>query len=345
MRGTRVLLAGAGGMGRRHLRNLLALGVEDVALLRSQPEPLEELPDLPVFTDTERALATAPDLAVLATPAPVRLEMALAAARVGCHLFLEKPVAAGRDGLRELEAEVERRHLVAAVGYDLRLEPGLQRVRDLLEAGKLGAPLALQAQVGQYLPDWRPTRDYRRGITARRELGGGVILELSHELDYARWLLGPVEAVSCLTARVGPLEMNAENLATIQLRFADGALGSIHLDCLQRTPSRTCRIICENGTVLWDHNARSVRWFEAGGAGGRSASDDGWDRFEYPDHRREERFLEEMRRTLAALSGAGGPPAGLVDGRRALELALAAHESARTGAVVRVDEPSGGEAA
>ncbi|MFP3939040.1 MAG: Gfo/Idh/MocA family protein [Thermoanaerobaculia bacterium] len=334
MRRLRVLVAGLGTMGRRHLRSLLNLGVGDVALLRSRPEPPEDHPDLPVYTSVQEALARRPDLVVVATPASRHLEVALPAARAGCHLFIEKPLAAGEAGLEELCSEAGKRRLVVAVGYDLRLEPGLLHIRKLLRGGTLGAPLALQAQVGQYLPDWRPGRDYRRTVTARRDLGGGVILELSHELDYARWLMGPVHAVSCLAARVGRLETDVETLAMIQLELAGGALGSIQLDCLQRAPSRTCRIVCEQGTILWDHNARSVRWFEADSNAGR------WQRFDYPGHLRETRFLEELRRTLDALSGKSEPAANLADGRRTLELALAAAASARTRAMIPLPETS-----
>ncbi len=322
-------------MGRRHLRNLVDLGVDDLAVLRTRPEAPEGFPSLPVFTDAEEALAWHPDLVVIATPASHHLDLALLAARAGCHLFLEKPLAVRNEGVQELCAEVGRRRLVAAVGYDLRLEPGLVRVRELIAGKTLGAPLALQAQVGQYLPDWRPGTDYRQGVTARRELGGGVILELSHELDTARWLMGPVTAVSCLAARVGPLEMDAENLAMIQLAFAGGALASLQLDCLQRVPGRSCRVVCERGTVLWDHHARSVRWFEADASR--------WHHFDYPEHRREERFREEMHRTLLAVAGDGSPPVSLAEGRRTLDVALAALESARTGERVRVAEPAGGE--
>lgn len=344
MSGPRVLVAGLGSMGRRHLRNLLALGVEDVLLLRSTPHPPEGHSDLPIFTDVEAALEAGPDLVVISTPPAHHLEVALPAARAGCHLFIEKPLSAQRDGVDELCATAEDRRLVVAVGYDLRLEPGLQHVRKLLAGGSLGEPLALQTQVGQHLPDWRPDQDYRSGITARRELGGGVLLELSHELDYAAWLLGPVRNVSCLAARLGSLEMGTENLALVHLEFAGGALASIQLDCLDRVPSRTCRVVCERGTVLWDYHDRSVRWFEAAsdGIGGPGAGR--WDRFDYPDHRREERFREEMRRTLNAVTGLGQPPAGLEDGRRALELALAAAGSARTGVVVPVPGPAAREA-
>jgi predicted dehydrogenase len=348
-----VVVAGLGGMGRRRLDALLALGVAEIVLLRSAaspaaaapPYPVElpvDLPaELPVVTSLEAALAAfpggAPDAVFVCTPASRHLAVALPAARAGCHLFLEKPLAAGREGVAELLDEVERRRLVTMVGFDLRFEPGLIRARELLDRGAIGPLRSLRCEVGQHLADWRPGRDYRETVSARSALGGGVILELCHELDLALWLAGPAAAVSCRAVRVGPLEMDAENLAEIVLDLEGGGLASIHLDCLARAPARTLRLTGDGGTILWDYYAKSVAWWSPGpGAGGGD-----WQRFDYPEHRREERFRREVEVFLGALGGrAGGerPPVDARGGAAVLELALAAKESARRGAVVPLAE-------
>ncbi|HUP43556.1 MAG TPA: Gfo/Idh/MocA family oxidoreductase, partial [Thermoanaerobaculia bacterium] len=214
MSGPRVVVAGLGGMGRRRLAALRALGVAEIVLLRSaggpaaaaSPYPVELPAELPVVTSLEAALAAfpggAPDAVFVCTPASRHLAVALPAARAGCHLFLEKPLAAGREGVAALLDEVERRRLVTMVGFDLRFEPGLVRARELLDRGAVGPLRSLRSEVGQHLADWRPGRDYRETVSARSELGGGVILELCHELDLALWLAGPAAAVSCRAVRV-----------------------------------------------------------------------------------------------------------------------------------------------
>jgi predicted dehydrogenase len=350
--GPRVVVAGLGAMGRRRLAALLELGVEEIVLLRSPGRAGPAAPsadpalaadpaaELPVATDLDAALAAfpggPPDALFVCVPATHHLALALPAARAGCHLFLEKPLAAAREGVAELVDEVERRRLVAMVGFDLRFEPGLLRVRELLDRGAVGSLRALRAHVGQYLPDWRPGRDYRETVTARSALGGGVLHELCHELDLALWLAGPAVAVSCRTARIGPLEMDAENLAEIVLDLPGGGLASIHLDCLDRAASRTLRLIGDDGTILWDHHARSVAWWSTGAG----ASSGAWQRFDYPGHRREERFRREVELFLEALRDGGAaaarPPVDARGGAAVLELVLAAAESARRGTVVRV---------
>ena len=327
--GVRVLIAGLGSIGRRHLRNLRRLGVADILLYRSRPEPLDEAPELPVFDDLSRALAARPTVVVVTNPTARHLRVAAPAAEAGCHLFIEKPLSDSWSGVEDLLATIRRRRLIALVGFDLRFEPGLRRIKALLTAGAIGRVTAIQAQVGQYLPDWHPWEDYRHGVSARMETGGGVILDLIHELDYVGWLLGPVSSMACFADRVSSLEIETEDTAAMLLRFEGGAIGTVHLDYVQRAPSRTCRIIGEEGLILWDHLARRVRWYEAGR--------DAWEEFSYEGHSRDDRFLDEARHLLACLEGRERPEADAEAGGRALRMAMAAKESASTGRTCRVD--------
>jgi predicted dehydrogenase len=319
----RVLVAGLGSIGRRHLRNLMRLGVDDLVLYRTRPEPVDEAPGLPVVTDLARALDMRPDLVVVSNPTAFHLDVALPAAEAGCHLFIEKPLSHTWDRVPELLEAVDRGGLVSLTGFDLRFDRGLLRVRDLLAEGRIGRVLSVQVQVGEYLPDWHPWEDYRRGVSARVESGGGVILDLIHELDYVTWLLGPVRTVACFADRVSNLEIETEDTAAMLLRFESGAIGTVHLDYLQRAPSRTSRFIGEDGVIVWDYFTRTVRWYEAGV--GR------WFDFAYADQDRDDRFLDEMRHLLDCLAGRARPSADAAAGARVLALALAAKESARTG--------------
>jgi predicted dehydrogenase len=316
----RVLIAGLGSIGRRHLRNLRQLGVADILLYRTRPEPLEEAPELPVFTDLDRALAAGPELVIVSNPNANHLQVALPAAEAGCDLFIEKPLSHSREGVEQLLAVVRRRQLVTLVGFDLRFEPGLRKVRALLAEGAIGRVVAIQAQVGQYLPDWHPWEDYRKSGSARKESGGGVILDLIHELDYLTWLNGDVSEVACMADTVSSLEIETEDVAGMLLRFANGAIGTLHLDYVQRAPSRTCRVIGEEGTICWDYFTREVRWYTA-----RTGE---WEAFQYADHERNDRFLEEMRHLLACHGRSEQPVVDVVEGSKVLRLALAAKEAA-----------------
>lgn len=326
---SRILIAGLGSIGRRHLRNLACMGEHEIVLYRTHPIPVDEGPDLPIYTELSQALSTRPDLVIVSTPTAHHLSVALPAARAGCHLFIEKPLSHSWDGVNELVKEIQGRGLFSLMGFDLRFDPGLCKVKELLEEGLIGRVISIQAQVGQYLPDWHPWEDYRKGVSASPEMGGGVILDLIHELDYVTWLLGPVSELACFAGHVSHLEIRTEDTAAILLQFESGAIGTVHLDYLQRTPSRTCRIIGEEGTILWDYHAQQARWYKAG--------KDEWEEFAYPDRQRNDRFLSEMKHVLACLAGQDRPRADVTVGRQVLRLALAAKESALTGQRSRIN--------
>lgn len=319
----RILISGLGSIGRRHLANLRRLGVRDILLHRRVLEPLSDAPELPVFTDLTQALALRPDVVIVSNPTAYHMEVAIPAARSGCNLFIEKPLSHSWQGVKLLLSLVEELKLITLMGFDLRFEPGLCKMKSLLEQECIGTVAAIQAQVGQYLPDWHPWEDYRKGVSASREMGGGVILDLIHELDYVSWLIGPASRVSCLAAKVSSLEIETEDTAAMLLQFENGAIGTVHLDYIQRIPSRTCRIIGEKGTILWDAYAKQVSW--------READKNGWQEFKYGDHDRNDRFLAEMKHLVACVNKEESPKTDAVTGGRVLKIALAAKESALTG--------------
>jgi predicted dehydrogenase len=212
------------------------------------------------------------------------------------------------------------------VGFDLRFDPGLRQVRALLAEGVIGRVVAVQAQVGQYLPDWHPWEDYRTGGSARRDAGGGVILDLIHELDYVTWLNGAVTEVACMGDTVSSLEIETEDVAALLLRFANGSIGTLHLDYVQRSPSRTCRVIGEEGTICWDYFGREVRWHTV-----RTGK---WEQFQYAKHDRNDRFREEMAHLLDCHARKERPVVDAIEGSKVLRLALAAKEAAVRGCSV-----------
>lgn len=326
---TRVLIAGAGSIGRRHLQNLREVGVQDIYLYRTRDQPLKEAPELPVFTDLKQALESNPKAVIVSNPTAFHMEIALAAARAGCHLFIEKPLAHSWDGVEELLSLVREKRLVAMVGFDLRFDPGLCRIKRLIEQKQIGPFNAIHAQVGQYLPDWRAGEDYRGGMSARIAAGGGVILDLIHELDYTSWLFGPVDRVACFADKLSSLEIETEDTASILLKFQSGAIGTVSLDYVQRCASRTCRIIGELGTILWDYHGQKVAWYQD--------NNKSWEEFDYSGFERNERFLAEMRHFLACLNGEETPKVDLAAGISVLKVALAAKRSASTGTVCGID--------
>jgi len=240
------LIAGSGSIGRRHIRNLLALGEKDIILYRTHQSTLpdDELASFNSETDLGKALDLKPDAVIISNPTSAHMAVALPAAEMGCHLFIEKPVSNNLEGMEQLRQNVTRNGNKIFIGFQFRFHPVLMQIKDLLESSRIGRPLSAKVNWGEYLPGWHPYEDYRQAYSARNELGGGVVLTLCHPFDYLRWLIGEVEGVSGKVAKISDLEMSVEDNADVILSFENGCVGTVHLDYYQRPPT------AKSGTLL-----------------------------------------------------------------------------------------------
>jgi predicted dehydrogenase len=238
----RIAVVGLGAAGRRHARILRELGHDVVAVRRFPGEgEVASLDD-----------AGGIDAVVVATPTAAHREPLLWAVERGVHAYVEKPLAEASTGLSELLDRADERGIVVATGYNLRFHPALETVAAAIRDGAIGRLLSQRLEAGQYLPDWHPEEDYRASYAARRELGGGALLTLSHELDLALWIAGDVVDVHGTTASVSALEIDVDDVAEVVLRHARGAVSSVHLDLLDRSYNRRGRWVGEHGTIAWE---------------------------------------------------------------------------------------------
>lgn len=265
----RVLVVGLGSIGRRHLRLVRELLPDaDIRILRHTQ--IQTVPELAngCFVSLDQALAFAPEIAVLANPAPFHASVGEALARAGCHLLVEKPLASDRDDALALTEVCRNKGCILQVGYNLRFMPSLLHFKAILDEDRVGVVWSVRSEVGQYLPSWRPGTDYRQGVSAQRGLGGGVLLELSHELDYLRWLFGEVDWVGALLGRQSDLETDVEDTAHLTLGFAPrkgmrAIVASLDMDFIRHDTTRVCSVIGARGTLRWDAVASRVEFFDS----------------------------------------------------------------------------------
>ena len=321
----KILIAGLGSIGRRHLRNFQALDIGELVLLRSKRATLpdDELAGLPTEQDLTAALQRhQPDIVVVSNPTSLHLDIAIPAAAAGCHLLLEKPISHTMERVSTLVDLVEQKNLKVLVGFQFRFHPGLRRIKEFLDSGTIGPVTSVHAHWGEYLPGWHPWEDYRGGYAAREDLGGGVLLTLCHPFDYLRWLIGEVESVSAMTAQHGGLGIEVEDTANTILRFDNGALGIVHLDYIQRPPTHTLHITGQRGRILWDNADGEVHWYQ-------DDTDNTWKTTKMPsDFERNTLFVEEVKHFIGCIKNDTHPCVNLTDGIATLQLVLAAKASA-----------------
>ena len=329
----RFLIVGFGSIGRRHFRNLLALGQKDIVFLRSQKSTLNtgELDGFIIEHDIEKALSHKPDAVIIANPTALHLDVAIPAAKAGCHLFFEKPIAESLEKIPDLRKALHDGGGIAVTGFQFRFHPGIQKIKDLLNRHALGEVVSARAHWGEYLPDWHPWEDYRQSYSAKKTLGGGVVLTLCHPLDYMNFFFGEVSSVYGFTRMVPSLEIETEAAAEIGIQYQSGPIVSVHVNYVQRPSSHTLEIIGDQGTIRWDNTDGVVHLyqFEKGV----------WQTFYPPeDFERNSLFLSEMRNFLAVIEGKEKPVCSLEDGIRAQELVTAVYKSNKGNRIINFDK-------
>lgn len=254
----RLLIIGAGSIGRRHLTTAKDLFPNcELAVLR-RTESLSANPqDCTIFHTIEEALNFAPDLAIVCSPANFHLKQARIFAEAGINLLIEKPLSIDTNGVSDLLQIGFERGILIQTAYNLRYLDSLIYFKKLCQSGKYGRLVSIESAVGQYLPDWRPKQDYRQSVTAQKKFGGGALLELSHEIDYITWIFGEILWVRATLAKKSNLEVDVEDSAHITFGVLENVgarevIGTLNMDMVRRDPVRRCIVNFENGTLEWN---------------------------------------------------------------------------------------------
>lgn len=326
----KIAIIGCGSIGQRHARNLRKFGMTQLLLMDPQIERADLLSqelNAMCFESVPRTFEERPEVAVICAPTSRHLELASEALEHNCHVFIEKPISGSTEGVYSLIEAAEARERVLFVGHNFRFDPILRCTRAWLTEGKIGSSTSARFHFGSYLPWRHPWEDYRSGYGARRELGGGVILDAIHEFDMALWLFGEPEAIYCTGGNFSDLEIDVEDTAEVLMSYADKVV-SIHLDFVERPAERRCEIIGTQGQIEADFFARYARYFDGGERRWHQAVN-----CESID----ETYESEMRHFLDCIAGRAKP---VVDGHAAVKSLLVAErakESMRTRAPVTMD--------
>lgn len=327
------LVIGCGSIGMRHIRNLKMLTAGTITafdIVEEKRRFVETEYGIKTYDNLEEALATAPDAVLICTPPAFHIGPALQSAKAGCHLFIEKPVSHTLDGLDELSSIVTKKNLITFVACNMRFYDGVARVRKMLDESRIGKIYSARVLAGWYLPDWHPKDDYRKTYSARASMGGGVLLDGIHEIDFISWFFGDAEGVFCFSDKYSSLDIETEDMAEILIKFSSGTIAEIHLDYLQRAYGRSFQLIGENGTIVWNFNEKMVRFF---------STDDGkWHEYpEPPGYDLNQMYVEEMKYFINCIKTRQHTMNDLEGGIKVLKLVLAAKESAGAGILVSIN--------
>jgi len=314
----RVLVIGAGSIGHRHLRCFKATGRVTLLLCEQNADLARQVADLngveTIFPNLDAALANPPDAAVIATPAPLHVPMAIRLAQVGIHLLIEKPLSTTMEGIDRLQAIFHARKLHAAVAYVHRANPALHAMKNAIASGRFGRPVQLVATSGSHFPSYRPA--YRDIYYRERSMGGGAIQDaLTHVTNAAEWLVGPIDRLVADAAHQVLDGVDVEDTVHLLARH-DSVLGSYSLNQHQSPNELTITVVCEQGTVRWELHRHRWRWM--------IRPDEPWHDEQHQEISRDAVFIRQANAFLDVIEGTAPPLCSLEEGIQSLHVNLAA---------------------
>ena len=321
-----VLVVGAGSIGERHLRCFQSTGRVHVSFIEINPELRETIAkryNVPAYASLTAALADGKLLeqpckaAVIATPANTHIEIARKLAGHDFHLLIEKPLSTNLEGIKELSAVLDSRGLVASVAYVYRSFPALTSMREALRSGRFGKPVQIVAVGGQHFPTYRPA--YRSTYYTRHATGGGAIQDaLTHVINAAEWLVGPIDRLVVDAAHQLLDGVEVEDTVHLLARHGN-VLGSYCLNQHQAPNESSITVLCSQGTVRWQSHTQSWRWMVV--------PEEPWHDETFEPMPRDAAFIGQASAFLDAVKNGVPPRCSLNEAEQTLKVNLAALNS------------------
>jgi predicted dehydrogenase len=244
----KIIFFGLGSIGKRHAKLLLENYSHELYAFRSGKSGsindlgIKEINDWKQFTELK------PDIAFITNPTSEHISTAIKCAEAGCNLFIEKPIDSSSENLDKLLEIVEKNKLVTYVSYNLRFHPVINKLKELIDTGSF---LHMKVFCTSYLPDWRPNQDYKKNYSAIASLGGGVLLDLSHEIDYTNFLLGNIKITGGEYSRRADITVDSEDTADMMVD-SDKGPAIIHINFMSHIKQRIIQLDLDNRAFVGD---------------------------------------------------------------------------------------------
>lgn len=328
MKNHQFFIIGAGSIGQRHIKNLALLGIKDLIVFDKDKRKLSEVKKsfkIKIVHTLAAGLVEKPQACLICTPPASHISQAIQTAKQKCHLFIEKPLSNNLSSLKLLKSLIKKHHLILQVGCNLRFHPLLIKIKKLLLKKQLGKIYGARLEYGSYLPNWRPQQDYRKNYAASKIAGGGIILDDIHEIDYAVWLFGKIKKIYCQSKKISSLRIETEDSAEMILTTKKGFLINIHMDYLQRIPSRNLKIISEKAIIEADINKNYLQINKPGKTKKLEK------KFDF-----NQTYITEIQDFIKCIKEKKLPKVNLEEGVYALKIAIAAKQSANLEKTIRI---------
>lgn len=253
-----ITVIGLGSIGKRHIKNVKKLFPTCRLIgVSSSGRTLTSNVELDLTLNSIKELRNYEvNEAIVASPASFHYQHVneLQKQKVN-KIFVEKPIGSSLKCINLFE-NFAPPHLY--IGYCLRYLPSLIKLKSIISKLALQDILHIYVRCGEHLSGWRSDKNYKGSVSANAHLGGGVLLELSHELDYLQWIFGDLTVEASRVVNTGQLEIDVEDLAQAYLISEGGVRISLHLDFLSPVAERTIELVHKEKIIKWIYGTGEI---------------------------------------------------------------------------------------
>lgn len=315
-------IIGLGSIGKRHVRCLKQLGYEDIIALRTKKGTTKTLPVefnyIKEIFNVEDFYSNNLDGVIISNPTSLHIETMKIPLEKKIPIFLEKPIA---DSLKQLR-EIEDYDVTSVmVGFCWRYNEMIDIVKEFIASGKLGKIYKANLYCGQFLPSWHPYADYRKEYYARKELGGGVIRTLSHEIDLMHYFWGLAKELCARVEKISDLEIDVDDNVYMICKMVNHSLVNIELDYLNPVLTRRGITFGSGGILEYSFPRLNVTFTDYNGKA----------RIIYENSRLDwnKMYIDQMKSFVNFIRNKETPRCTFEDGLNVMKVIKAAEESTK----------------
>ncbi len=314
----KIIIVGLGSIGLKHLNILRDLLPKSIIMVMHHNDS-NKYPKKSdgVIESPADAIIFKPDLVVISNPSSFHLKTAMIFSSIKTNIFIEKPLSNNLKNIRDFISKLRDNDTFVTIGYNLRFLSSLNKLKKIIDKQLLGDIFNVTIVTGQYLPTWRKDINYTNTVSASKKLGGGVLLELSHEIDYLNWIFGDIQGVYSVNEKQSKLNLDVEDISILIFYLKSKTRNKkfnalVTLDFLRYAKKRECIVLCEKGTIRWDGMKGILEVYKQNG--------NKWIKLHNDPNDLAQSYIKQWKKIIQNIKSNNKPSIDIFDGIKVLEV-------------------------
>ena len=323
----KILVIGSGSIGQRHIKNLKSLGIKNIQVFDDDKKLLKLVEKNFNIKAQNKLNFDQIDCTLICTPPNSHIKLAKLALENNSNVFIEKPLSNSLKDINIISKIAKKKSLKIFVGYVFRFDKGLIKINEILKKNGIGDVVSFDAYEGWHLSNWRPWQKFEKSYTSSKKMGGGIILDGSHELNYLQWMGGQIDYVFSFYQKIPKMNVETEGISEILTQFNSKVIGRIHLDFINPKYNRHCEILGNKGSINWSYEDLS---FDIQKINGKKKSV----KYERDPNKM---YIDEMKHVINCINNKESNRISLEDAKKTLEISLSIKESGNKKKVIKIN--------